>query len=75
MESTWPTGDANARLEFSGEARFLIFTQKWLLGNTGYLVSFKRKSLKSNGFTQNIALSNLTLIEHALYKKMQQLFY
>ena len=46
MPSTWHIGDANARLGFSGEARFLILTQKWLFGNIGYLVSFKRKSLK-----------------------------
>ena len=37
-------------VEFSGEARFQIFAQKWLLGNIKYFVSFKLKSLKSNGF-------------------------
>ena len=48
----WETGVANARLEFSGEAQFQIFTQKWLLGNIKGFVSFKLKSLKSNGFEQ-----------------------
>ena len=43
-------------VEFSGEARFQIFTQKWLLGNTKYLVSFKLKSLKLNGLRQNVSL-------------------
>ena len=35
MQSTWQTGAANARLEFSGEARFqiIISGQKWLLGS------------------------------------------
>ena len=33
MNSTWQTGVANARLEFSGEAQFKIFTQKWQLRN------------------------------------------
>ena len=36
---------------------FQIFTQKLLLGNIKYFVSFKLKSLKSNGFRQNIILS------------------
>ena len=35
-----------------------IFAQKWLLGNIKYFVSFKLKSLKSNSFRQNIAVSN-----------------
>ena len=56
MQSTWQTGVANARLEFSGEARFQIFTQKWPLGDIEYFVSSKLKSLKSNGFRQNITL-------------------
>ena len=43
--------------EFSGEARFQILTQKWLLGNIKYFVSFKLKSLESNDFRQNITLS------------------
>ena len=50
----WQTGFAD---EFSGEARFQIFTQKWLLGNLKYFVSFKLKSFKSNGFGQGITLS------------------
>ena len=55
----WQTGDANTRLRFSGEARFLIFTQKWLSENIGYHVSFKRKSLLMwNDFRHNITLSN-----------------
>ena len=41
----------------SGEARFRIFTQKWLLGNIQYFVSFKLESLKTSGFRQNINLS------------------
>ena len=49
-QSTWQTGAENARVQFSGEAGFQIFTQKWLLGNIKYFVSFKLKSLKSNGF-------------------------
>ena len=57
MQSTWQTGDANARLEFSGEVRFLIFTHKWLLETFDIFFSFKQKSLKSNGFRQNITLS------------------
>ena len=52
MRNMWQTGVANARLEFSGEARFQIFRQKWLLGNIKYVVSFKLKSLKSIGFPQ-----------------------
>ena len=32
MQSMWQTGATNARFEFSGEARFQIFIQKWLLG-------------------------------------------
>ena len=28
MQSTWQTGVANARLEFSGEGLFQIFTKK-----------------------------------------------
>ena len=43
--------------EFSGEARFQIFAPKWPLGNIKYFVNFKLKSLKSNGFMQNIHLS------------------
>ena len=54
MQSMWRNGVGNARREFSGEARFQIFTQKWLLGNIKYFVSFKLKSLKSNGFRKNI---------------------
>ena len=50
-------GVANAKLEFSGEARFQIFSQKYLLGNIKYSVSFEVKLLKSNGFRQNITLS------------------
>ena len=57
MQNPWQTGVANARLEFSREVRFQIFTQKWLLGNTECFVSFKIKSLKWNGFRQNITLS------------------
>ena len=49
MQSTWQTGVANARLEFSGEAQFQIFTQKWLSGNIKCFVSLKLKLLKSNG--------------------------
>ena len=40
---------------FLGEVQFQIFTQEWLLGNIKYFASFKLKSLKSNGFSQNIA--------------------
>ena len=57
MQGMWQTGVANARVEFSGEVRFHIFTQKWLLGNINYFVSFKLKSLKSNSLRQNITLS------------------
>ena len=49
MRSTWRTGITNARLTFSGEARFQIFTQKWLLGNIKYLVGFKLKSFTRKG--------------------------
>ena len=57
MQSMWQTGATNARFEFSGEARFQIFIQKWLLGNIKYFVSFKLKSLESNGLRQNVTLS------------------
>ena len=57
MQGTWQTGVANATLQFSGEARFQIFTQKWLLGNIKYFVSFKLKSLEWNGLSQKITLS------------------
>ena len=33
MHSTWQTGVANGRLGVSGEARFQISPEKWLLGN------------------------------------------
>ena len=58
MQGTWQTGVVNAALEFSREAQFQIFKQKWLLGNLKYFVSFKLKSSKSNVFRQNITLSN-----------------
>ena len=56
MQSTWQADVANAKLEFSGEARFQILHKKWLLGNIKYFVSFKLKSSKSNGFRQKITL-------------------
>ena len=37
MQSTWQTCVANARLEFSGEARFQIFTQKPIRHGTFHL--------------------------------------
>ena len=37
--------------------QFQILTQKWLLGNIKYFVSFKLKSLNSNGLRWNITLS------------------
>ena len=55
--NTLQTGVANAMLEFSEEAQLQIFTQKWLLGNIKYFVSFKLKSLKSNSSRKNITLS------------------
>ena len=57
MQSIGQTGVANGKLDFSGEARFQIFTQKWLLGNMKYFVRFKLKSLNPNGFRQKITLS------------------
>ena len=45
------------RLKFSGKPQFQILTQKWLLGNIKYFVSFKLKSLNSNGLRPNITVS------------------
>ena len=58
MRSTWQTGVANVRLEFSGEARFQIFTQKWLLGNIKYFLSFKLKSLSQMILDRTLLYSN-----------------
>ena len=54
MQSAWQAGVANARLEFFVETQFQIFTQKSLFGNINYFVSFKLKSLMSDGFGENI---------------------
>ena len=61
MQITGQTGVANARLEFSGEAQFQIFKQNWMLRNIKYFVSFKLKSLESNGFRKNITVRIQTL--------------
>ena len=48
------TDVTNAKLEFAGDARFQIFTQKWLAANIKYFISFKLKSFKSADLRQNI---------------------
>ena len=70
MQSTWQTVVSNAKLEFSGEARLQIFTQKWLLGNIKYFVSFKLESLESNGLKQNITLSKHWPLTNELFASL-----
>ena len=53
MQSRWKIGVANSMLEFSGED----FFTKIAVRSIKYFVSFKLKSLKSDGFRQNIILS------------------
>ena len=57
MQSTWQTGVANARLEFSGEGRFQISTQKMAVRKHQIFCQFQTEIIKANGFRQNIALS------------------
>ena len=68
MQSTSQTWVANARLEFSGEARFQIFTRKWLLGNIKYFISFKLNSLKLNGLDRTLLYPNTDHQPESFYR-------
>ena len=56
MQSTWQTSVANARLEFSGEARFQIFTQKLSVRKHEIFRQFQTET-ESDGRRQNTTLS------------------